>query len=449
MPSAFEKYAKVNVPRYTSYPTAPHFSTQFAPGQYREWLGRLDAEEPVSLYLHVPFCKQQCWYCGCNMKLAARYSPVATYVQHLLLEIDLIAAALPARMPVSHLHFGGGTPTVLEPEDLATLMARLRERFRFEPDAEIAIESDPRTLADEMIRQIGALGFNRASFGVQEFDPEVQAAINRIQPPEMVARAISRLRAAGVPNVNFDLIYGLPHQTAAALCRTVEQCVAMKPDRIALFGYAHVPWVARNQRMIADDSLPNAPERAEQARAAAATLVENGYVQIGIDHFALAEDSLAIAAAEGRLHRNFQGYTSDAARTLIGLGATSIGRTPQGYVQNASETGAWSRAVTAGKLPIARGHALTAQDRLRSGVIERIMCDGKADLAAAGRTLGLAEGWYADEMPQLLRMQQDGLLTLEDGKLRLAAEGLPLARVAASVFDTYLRDSAARHSVAV
>ena len=292
------------------------------------------------------------------MKLAARYSPVATYVQHLLEEIDLIAEALPARMPVSHLHFGGGTPTVLEPADLAAVMARLRERFQLTRDAEIAIESDPRTLTDAMIEQIGLLGFNRASFGVQEFDSKVQAAINRIQPPEMVERAITGLRAAGVPNINFDLIYGLPHQTSAALCRTVEQCVAMKPDRIALFGYAHVPWVAKNQRMIADDALPSASERAEQAQLAAATLVASGYVRIGIDHFALAGDSLAIAAAQGRLHRNFQGYTSDAAQTLIGIGATAIGRTPQGYVQNASETGAWSRAVAAGKLPVARGLAL-------------------------------------------------------------------------------------------
>ena len=449
MPSAFEKYAKVNVPRYTSYPTAPHFSTHFPAGLYREWLGRLDPHEPISLYLHVPFCRQQCWYCGCNMKLAARYSPVATYVQNLTCEIDLIADALPARMPVSHLHFGGGTPTVLEPDDLAAVMARLGERFELKPDAEIAIESDPRTLTDEMIERIGALGFNRASFGVQEFDPKVQAAINRIQPPEMVERAISGLRASGVPNVNFDLIYGLPHQTAEALCRTVEQCVAMQPDRIALFGYAHVPWVAKNQRMIPDDSLPTGPERAEQARAAAATLVRNGYVQIGIDHFALAHDSLAIAAAEGHLHRNFQGYTSDAARTLIGIGATSIGRTPQGYVQNASETGAWSRAVTAGKLPVARGHALTGQDQLRAEVIERIMCDGSVDLAAAGRGLGFGGDWYAQEIPDLLRMQEDGLLTFEGGRLTLAAEGLPLARVVASVFDTYLRNSTARHSVAV
>jgi oxygen-independent coproporphyrinogen III oxidase len=449
MPSAFEKYAKSNVPRYTSYPTAPHFSTHFPAATYREWLARLDPDEPVSLYLHVPFCKQMCWYCGCNMKLAARYSPVATYVQHLLEEIDLIAGALPSRMPVSHLHFGGGTPTVLEPEDLAAVMARLGTRFQLLPDAEIAIESDPRTLTDSMIRQIGALHFNRASFGVQEFDPKVQSAINRIQPPEMVERAISGLRAAGVPNINFDLIYGLPHQTTAALCRTVEQCVAMKPDRIALFGYAHVPWVAKNQRMIEDATLPNASERAEQARAAAAALVANGYIQIGIDHFARPGDSLAIAAAEGRLHRNFQGYTSDVARTLIGIGATAIGRTPQGYVQNVSETGAWSRAVAAGKLPVARGHVLQGQDQLRSLVIERIMCDGSVDLAAAGCALGFSDDWYAEEIPELRQMQEDRLLCCDDGKLSLTPEGLPLARVVAAVFDTYLRDSTARHSVAV
>jgi oxygen-independent coproporphyrinogen-3 oxidase len=383
------------------------------------------------------------------MKLAARYSPVATYVQHLLAEIELIAAALPGRIAVAHLHFGGGTPTVLEPEDLAAIMARLATRFELLPDAEIAIESDPRTLTDAMISQIGQLGFNRASFGVQEFDPQVQTAINRIQPPEMVERATRGLRAAGVPNINFDLIYGLPRQTTAALCRTVEQCVAMKPDRVALFGYAHVPWVAKNQRLIDDATLPGATERAEQARAAAAVLVESGYIRIGIDHFARPDDSLAIAAAAGRLHRNFQGYTSDTAETLIGIGATAIGRTPQGYVQNASETGAWSRAVSSGKLPVARGHALTGQDLLRARVIERIMCDGSVDLAAAGQMLGFSDDWYTEEIPELLQMQEDRLLRYAEGRLALAADAAPLARVVASVFDTYLRDSTARHSVAV
>jgi len=449
MPPAFEKYADLNVPRYTSYPTAPHFSTHFPPDTYREWLAGLDPAEPVSLYLHVPFCKQMCWYCGCNMKLAARYSPVATYVQHLLAEIELIAAALPGRIAVAHLHFGGGTPTVLEPEDLAAIMARLATRFELLPDAEIAIESDPRTLTDAMISQIGQLGFNRASFGVQEFDPQVQTAINRIQPPEMVERATRGLRAAGVPNINFDLIYGLPRQTTAALCRTVEQCVAMKPDRVALFGYAHVPWVAKNQRLIDDATLPGATERAEQARAAAAVLVESGYIRIGIDHFARPDDSLAIAAAAGRLHRNFQGYTSDTARTLIGIGATSIGRAPSGYVQNLSETGAWSRAVAAGQLPIARGHAFRDQDALRADVIERIMCDGAADLRAAGLKFGFPENWYADETAELERMQQDGVLSFTEGKVQLSAAAAPLARVVAAVFDSYLRASNVRHSVAV
>jgi oxygen-independent coproporphyrinogen-3 oxidase len=265
----------------------------------------------------------------------------------------------------------------------------------------------------------------------------------------MVERAIRGLRAAGVPNINFDLIYGLPHQTKASLCRTVEQCVAMKPDRIALFGYAHVPWVAKNQRMIEEDSLPTAFERAEQARAAAAALVSSGYTRIGIDHFALPGDSLAIAAAAGCLHRNFQGYTSDTARTLIGIGATAIGRTPQGYVQNATETGAWSRAVAAGKLPVTRGHVLREQDSLRSHVIERIMCDGSVDLSAAGRALGFEEDWYVEEVLALTELQKDGLLTYADGKLSLGPDGIPLARIIAAVFDIYLRHSNARHSVAV
>jgi oxygen-independent coproporphyrinogen III oxidase len=264
-----------------------------------------------------------------------------------------------------------------------------------------------------------------------------------------VERAIKGLRAAGVPNINFDLIYGLPHQNTAALCRTVEQCVAMKPDRIALFGYAHVPWVAKNQRMIDDDTLPTASERTEQAQAAAAALVASGYIQIGIDHFALPGDSLAIAATAGHLHRNFQGYTSDNARTLIGIGATAIGRTPHGYVQNASETGAWSHAVASGKLPVARGHALQEQDSLRSYVIERIMCDGSVDLSAAGRALGFEDDWYVEEIPELLQMQKDHLLTYAGSKVSLTPEAVPLARVVAAVFDTYLRHSTARHSVAV
>jgi oxygen-independent coproporphyrinogen-3 oxidase len=449
MPSALDTYARRAVPRYTSYPTAPHFAADFPEAVYRGWLARLDPGEPISLYLHVPFCKQMCWYCGCNMKLAARYAPLADYVEHLIAEIDLIADAMPARMPVAHLHLGGGTPTALDPDDLALVMVRLAKRFRLTADAERAIEGDPRTLTDPMIERIGALGFSRASFGVQEFDPKVQAAINRLQPPEMVARATERLRAVGVRGINFDLIYGLPHQTATSLRATVGECVAMRPDRVALFGYAHVPWMAKNQRMIAEDSLPDAAERAAQAEAGADTLVAAGYVRIGIDHFALPGDPLAIASETGRLRRNFQGYTSDPARTLIGIGATAIGSTLDGHVQNIAETGAWSRAVSAGRLPVARGHASSAEDALRAHVIERIMCDGAVDLRAAGRAFGFADDWYTAEDPALATLQRDGVVALAQGRVALTAEGLPLARVVAAVFDTYLRAATVRHSVAV
>ncbi len=446
---AIQKYATAAVPRYTSYPTAPHFTSGFPSATYREWLGRVDRDRPVSLYLHLPFCRQVCWYCGCNMRLVARYEPVSAYVETLLREIDLAADALPGRLEVSHLHWGGGTPTVLEPDDLERVMTDLRERFRFAPDAELAIESDPRTLSDAMVERIGALGFTRASFGVQEFDPTVQRAINRIQPPELVARVIDRLRAAGVRGINVDLIYGLPHQTVDTLTRTLQTCLESRPDRVALFGYAHVPWVAKRQERIPEDALPGPEARAAQAASAEAFLVEAGYEPVGLDHFARPEDPLAVAAREGRLHRNFQGYTTDGAATLLGFGATAIGRTPFGYVQNEPSVATWTREVAQGRLPVAKGHALTADDALRGHVIERIMCDGAVDLDEAGRRHGREPGWCADALPELEALQADGLLTLEDGRLRLSERGRPLVRVAAAAFDTYLSRARARHSVAV
>ncbi len=444
------KYATTAVPRYTSYPTAPHFGSGFSAETYRGWLGRIDPDRPVSLYLHLPFCRQVCWYCGCNMRLVARYEPVAAYVETLRREIELVCDALPAGLEVSHLHWGGGTPTVLEPDDLERLMEDLRGRFRFAPEAELAIESDPRTLSDAMVERIGRLGFTRASFGVQEFDPTVQQAINRVQPPQMVADVIDGLRAVGVRGINVDLIYGLPHQTVGTLTRTLDLCLASRPDRVALFGYAHVPWMAKRQRRIPEGALPGPEERAAQAAAAEAFLVQAGYDAIGLDHFARPDDSLAVAAREGRLHRNFQGYTTDRAETLIGFGATAIGRTPSGYVQNEPSLAAWTRAVSdEAALPIAKGHALCDDDRLRGHVIERIMCDGEVDLAAAGRRYGRAPDWCASELADLDPMQEDGLISLEDGRLRLSEQGRPLVRVVAAAFDAYLPRARARHSVAV
>ena len=443
------RHAARAVPRYTSYPTAPHFKPDFPEATVRDWLGALAPAAPVSLYLHVPFCRQMCWYCGCNMKLAARYEPVAAYVETLAAEIALAAQALPARMRVSHLHWGGGTPTALEPRDLTRIMEDLGRRFDLADGAEIAIESDPRTLTPEMATTIGALGFTRASFGVQEFDPRVQLAINRVQPPEMVAQAVGRLRAAGVRDINFDLIYGLPHQTVESLVRTVRLAADMGPGRIALFGYAHVPWMAKNQRMIPDAALPDGPARAAQADAAAEELLALGYVAIGLDHFALPEDSMAVAARAGRLRRNFQGYTTDQAETLLPFGATSIGRSPQGYWQNTAETGAWARAVMEGRLPVAKGLSFEGQDRLRGWAIERLMCEGAVDLAEAARRFGAPPDWAADALARLAELEADGLVDLTPTRVTLTPRARPLARVAAAAFDADLGRSEARHSLAV
>jgi len=449
MADALKSYMSRNVPRYTSYPTAPHFSNAVGPRDYARWLAALDPNAPVSLYLHVPFCRELCLYCGCNMTLAKRDAPVAAYAQTLIREIDLLSRHLPGRMEISHLHWGGGTPTALVPDDLERAMDAVRSTFRVTSDAELAIESDPRTLTPAMIERIGKLGFTRASFGVQEFDPKVQKAINRVQPPEMVRASVDGLRAAGVTGINFDLIYGLPHQTVETLLDTIRLCVQMRPDRIALFGYAHVPWMARKQRLIDEAALPGVDARLMQSQAAAAALIQAGYVAIGLDHFALPSDSMAKSARDGTLRRNFQGYTTDQAETMLGVGATSIGRSPSGYVQNLSETGAWARAVEGGELPVGKGLALTQDDKLRGHVIERLMCCGEVDLDAAAQHGRAAPEWYSELEPKLRALERDGLITRRGGHLSLTDKGTPLVRVVASVFDAYLPATTARHAVAV
>ncbi|MBT8408852.1 MAG: oxygen-independent coproporphyrinogen III oxidase [Alphaproteobacteria bacterium] len=449
MTDVLKTYATRSVPRYTSYPTAPHFSDAIGADDYARWLAALEPADPVSLYLHVPFCRQLCWYCGCNMKLASREAPITRYAATLRQEIGLVAKHLPARMAISHLHWGGGTPTALAPDDLERAMDEVRALFDVTAGAELAIESDPRTLTAGMIERIGQLGFTRASFGVQEFDPKVQAAINRIQPPDMVAGAVDGLRRAGVAGINFDLIYGLPHQTVETLLETIRLCLAMRPDRIALFGYAHVPWMAKKQRLIDEAALPGPEERLAQARASAKALMDAGYVAIGLDHFARPGDCMAAAAMAGTLRRNFQGYTTDQAETLLGIGATSIGRTPSGHVQNIAETGAWARAVEAGRLPVAKGYALSRQDALRGHVIERLMCRGTVDLRKAASRFGAPPDWAHELQAQLDEMARDGLIVRDRGRITVTETGGPAVRVIASAFDEYLARNAARHAVAV
>ena len=436
--AVLRKYAATPAPRYTSYPPATRFGDAVDAARVAGWLGRTDPDRPVSLYAHVPFCRQQCWYCGCNQKLAARYQPVSDYVATLLKEIGLVAGLLPPGLVFGHLHFGGGTPSVLAPEDLALVMEVLLDRFAPARDAEIAIEIDPRTLADEMVRRLPRMGFNRVSIGVQEFDPAVQAAINRHQPLEMIADVTAALRREGIAAVNFDLMYGLPHQTAATLVETVRASAALRPERIALFGYAHVPWFAKAQRLMPEEALPAPAERAAQALAARRALEAEGYVAIGIDHFALPDDPMAVAAAGGRLHRNFQGYTTDRAQTLIGLGASSITRTPWGYAQNHAETNAWTRALEAGTLPVERGLLFEPDDLVRGALIEQLLCTG----CARTRDLG-------DAVADLAPLAADGLLEVADGDVVLSEAGMMLARVVATRFDAYAASISPRQAMAL
>lgn len=452
MDQVIARYAELRVPRYTSYPPASRFGADVDAACHAGWLGAVDRREPVALYLHVPFCRQVCWYCACNMKLAAREAPVRAYARLLQREIALVAAQLPGRMVASAVHWGGGTPTALPLDALAAVMAELRHAFMLAADAEIAFEIDPRTFTAEMAPALAALGATRASLGVQEFDPKVQAAVNRVQPFDVVQATVARLREAGIEAINFDLMYGLPFQTPASLARTVAQAVGLGPQRIALFGYAHVPWLAKNQRLVPEAALPGVQARFEQAETAARLLVAAGYRRIGLDHFARPDDPLARAADSGGLVRNFQGYAVAAAPTLLGFGASAISALRQGYVQNVTATTTYGRAVEAGRLPVARGYALTVEDRLRRSVIERLMCDLTVDLCALAKTYGRPCHHFAPELARCRRFVAEGLARIDGNWLDVTEAGRPAVRVIAAEFDVHLAatdGNGARHALAV
>lgn len=446
-PALLKRYADARLPRYTSYPTAPNFSAVIGEADYCSWLGALPPKS-ASLYVHVPFCAAMCWYCGCHTTVAAREAPVDRYVQSLHQEIELVAGAVAWPLTVNHLHFGGGTPTLMQPMQMRAIVDDLRNRFDFDRDAEVAIEIDPRTLSDGMAETLGACGFNRASLGVQSFDPAVQRAINRVQSFEQTETAVRSLRCNGIGRINFDLIYGLPHQNVQSCLDTVEQALALAPDRLAVFGYAHVPAFKPHQRKIDGEALPDWESRFAQSRAIAQALVGAGYVEIGLDHFALPGDPLAEAAAAGRLHRNFQGYTIDAAEVLIGLGASSIGRLPQGFVQNEVRIPDYRRRVAEGRLPTVRGYRFAGDDRLRSAVIERLMCDHAVDLAAVCEPFG-ADPASLIRKGSLRALIADGLVTVQGARVAVTPLARPLVRSVAAAFDAHLDQAGDRHSRAV
>lgn len=425
-------------PRYTSYPTAPNFAPAVGAAFQAERLAAVDPAVPVSVYLHVPFCERLCWFCACHTQGTKTLAPVEAYVGTLEAELALVAARLPQGVRMGRLHWGGGTPTILPPALIRRLAAAIRAVFPPAEGMEFSVEIDPTLVDAAKIEALAAEGMTRASLGIQDFDPLVQRAIGRIQSHDATRDAVDTLRGCGVASLNADLVYGLPHQTEARLADTVERVLALAPDRVAIFGYAHVPWASRRQKLIDAAALPDDRARLRLARLAAESFVEAGFRRIGIDHFARPGDGLDRAARSGRLRRNFQGYTDDDCPTLIGLGASSISRFPGGYVQNAPAPAAWASRIGAGELPGARGHVLTAEDRLRGRAIEMLLCDFRLDFAALdSEALGAGSDVLRPVAAEVAERFGD-LVSLDAAGLTIHPAGVPLARIVASAFDGHL-----------
>ena len=447
-PHSLTRYADQRLPRYTSYPTAPHFSEAVDGPTYQRWLGEIPAGALASLYLHVPFCRSMCWYCGCHTTITRTDEPILDYLDTLRAEIAAVSDALPHRLEVGHIHFGGGTPTIMEPQEFEAMIHLLKERFILRDGAEIAVEIDPRTLSRNMAAALGRAGVTRASLGVQSFDRVVQQAINRIQSFEQTASVTHGLRAAGITGINFDLIYGLPHQTVQSCRDTVARCLKLSPDRLAVFGYAHIPSFKPHQKRIDEAALPDAEERLAQADAIAEALLEAGYKRIGLDHFAHPDDPMAVAAEAGTLRRNFQGYTTDPCDMMLGFGASAIGRLPQGYVQNAVVLGGYAKRIAAGEFATLKGYAMTADDRFRADVIERVMCDFRVDLADVAAQHGTDAQTLLDEA-ELEELEADGLIRRTGALIEVPETAWRFVRAVAARFDAHLANSTRRYSPAV
>jgi oxygen-independent coproporphyrinogen-3 oxidase len=437
------------VPRYTSYPTAPHFRAVVGDGWQRDWLARAGRSGAMSLYIHVPFCRAMCWYCGCHTRVAKDDVPIHAYVGALRREIELVEEAIGTRAPVGRLHWGGGTPSILPPQAFRTILDDLERVFDLTPLAEHAVEIDPRTLTGERVEMLAVGGVTRVSLGIQTFAERVQHRINRVQTLEQVASGVERLAAAGITSFNADLMYGLPAQSSADVIATIEEVVRLKPARVSLFGYAHVPWMKPHQLRIDEAELPDAHQRFDQLLAGADSLADAGYRRIGLDHFARLDDGLALAAEAGGLRRNFQGYTDDPASMLIGLGASAISEMWEGYTQSLTPIPDWQRAIFAGRLPVARMRALSPEDRLRRSVIQDLMCERPVDLEQRLAEQGYPPGHLDECLARLAGPASDGLIAIDGRRLRVAADAWPFLRSLAAAFDAYLSPDETRHARAV
>lgn len=435
------------VPRYTSYPTANHFSDAVTASNVRTWLSALPREGALSLYLHIPYCRELCFYCGCTTKAVRRYEPVSAYLDSLFSEIAAVSTLVPQGMRVTHIHWGGGSPDILSPADIVRLGSLLRQTFSVSPGAEIAVEIDPRLLTEAQADSFAEIGVNRVSIGVQDFDPAVQAAIGRLQSFETTRTCVELFRDRGVRSLNVDLVYGLPHQTEARALRTVEQVLALGPDRVAVFGYAHLPTRLKHQRLIDAEALPGPAERFAQSRCIAQRLTDEGYAQIGIDHFARSDDALARADVV----RNFQGYTTDQADVLLGLGASAISRFPQGFAQNAVAVDDYARRVGAGDLATVRGHQMKGDDPVRAYFIDRLMCAFNVSWRDLEERFGPYASRLSAEAERAVARDDDNLVALSDDGFAVTDRGRPFVRTVCAWFDPYLSGDTEkrRHALSV
>jgi len=434
-------------PRYTSYPPANHFTRGIGADQVAGWIRAVPKGARISLYLHVPYCRRLCWFCACRTQGTTTDRPLVPYLAQLKAELDLVSRLLPQDVSVVQIHLGGGTPTILPPAMLQELGAALTAFRPKAPDLQFSVEIDPTEVDAARIAALRAIGMTRASIGVQDFDPVVQQSIGREQSYARTREVVDMLRAVGVGSLNMDILFGLPHQTVARMSNSVQMLLALNPDRVALYGYAHVPWMARRQVLIPADALPDAETRLALFETARELFLQDGYQEIGIDHFARPADSLAGAARTGRMRRNFQGYTDDASDVLIGLGASAISRFPQGYAQNVSASSHYAAAIRNGQLAADRGHAFSDQDRLRAAMIEQVMCDFALDLPAlAARFSQPLSDLVA--MTESLRHRFRDQISVSGNRIRLTEHARLIARLAARELDAYDQPEG-RHSRAM
>ena len=448
--SLAKKYS-ISGPRYTSYPTAPQWTETFDAEKYRARLATVKSDLPFAMYVHIPFCEALCYYCGCNIQITKDHGRSGSYVEALIAEMKAVASAIPFRASLSQVSWGGGTPTFLTVSEIARLYAGLKEHFDVAKEAEVSIEIDPRVTSDEQLALLRGLGFNRVSLGVQDFNPEVQKAVNRVQPEEMTEKMLRTCRELGYSGINFDLIYGLPHQTLASFQKTVDSIVRIRPDRIALYNYAHLPALRPHQKILDALPKPEADERLEIFTTAYDRLLKAGYRSIGMDHFALPEDELSIALDKGTLYRNFMGYTVKRGAGLIGIGASAIGEIAGAYVQNIREAKPYEEAVEKTGFSVFRGFTLSEEDRRRQWIIQNLMCRFELSYAEyRERFGGDFESLYDEELSAVEKFVPDGIVSVDEHSIRVTETGRLFARNLAMAFDAYLKSpSSASYSKTV